>query len=332
MLTNTDYYRSIIIEKLKLENIYKKELVKCLKEIHEMKMKKEKMVKMINEYHSQLEDKKEYFEFKKNSFEKYKLEMTQKLGENNLLLKPHLTGEKLLEINKKRKSVLLISDNNFELNSKISLEMKKKEKEMQALIFDYENILLVNNQKIEECKNQIVKCEKEMKEKKSQAEKLKEQQITYFMDILNKGVDVRTDGLSWVVRSLMELNAYVDNTCFPRFLESNHREYLLSLCKKEIELSQLKIILSVLKSRQRKLRDSETHDSVENQLLHSKYSFASILFNNEENCNFTQTKQGFYSNSLSEKNCKLMENIIKKTGNSMKLNYEMRIEEYNVKI
>jgi hypothetical protein len=77
---------------------------------------------------------------------------------------------------------------------------------------------------------------------------LQSKQITYYSDLLKQGIDVRLEGLTWIVRNLIELNAILENSIFPKFLENSHIEYLTILSKKGVEIKQLEIMKRCLKN------------------------------------------------------------------------------------
>ena len=62
----------------------------------------------------------------------------------------------------------------------------------------------------------------------------------YYFEILKKGIDVRQEGLSWVLQKLIELKAFIENSKFPKFLNSQQIDYLLTIAYKKHELSKLK--------------------------------------------------------------------------------------------
>lgn len=71
--------------------------------------------------------------------------------------------------------------------------------------------------------------ENEIKNLKSLYNSLAHEQRTYYMDIVKKGIDVRYEGLSWAIKRLIELNAHLDYSLFPRFLDHGQADYLLKV-------------------------------------------------------------------------------------------------------
>ena len=54
----------------------------------------------------------------------------------------------------------------------------------------------------------------------------------YYFEILKKGIDVRQEGLSWVLQKLIELKAPIENSKFPKFLNPQQIDYLLTITNK----------------------------------------------------------------------------------------------------
>ena len=73
---------------------------------------------------------------------------------------------------------------------------------------------------------------------------------TYYLDILKKGVDIRKDGLLWVVKNLIELQVNLEYQHFPKHFTHEQIDFLKNLAFINLEENELKIIISVLKKRQ----------------------------------------------------------------------------------
>lgn len=88
-------------------------------------------------------------------------------------------------------------------------------------------------------------------------------QKKYYLTILKQGIDTRTEGLTWVIKKLIELNASFDNANFPPFLSLDQIEYLIDISKINYEMSQLKIFLSTLKTRQKIILSQQNKSRLE---------------------------------------------------------------------
>ena len=136
---------------------------------------------------------------------------------------------------------------------------------------------------IDEIKENNLKIkEKQMKFKKSKDkfnEKVKFLK-EYYYQILKKGLDVRKDGLSWVVVKLSELHAFIHKNHFPAFLSSSEIDYLMKVGIKKYELSELIKLFQLLRNTQKKLKEdhikadrdkiNKIKDEKFNQLLETK--------------------------------------------------------------
>jgi N12 class adenine-specific DNA methylase len=74
--------------------------------------------------------------------------------------------------------------------------------------------------------------EKEIKNLKTLYNSLAQEQRVYYVDIVKRGIDVRYEGLSWAIKRLIELNAHLDYSIFPRFLDHSQVDYLLKVNRK----------------------------------------------------------------------------------------------------
>lgn len=92
---------------------------------------------------------------------------------------------------------------------------------------------------------------------KTELHKFSQEQISYYLHLLLQGYDVRSEGLVWIVKRLIELNTPLDVSLFPKYLDTNQIEYIINLAYSQIEATQLKIVLKALKERQKHMRDFE---------------------------------------------------------------------------
>ena len=65
------------------------------------------------------------------------------------------------------------------------------------------------------------------------------------------GIDVRSEGVVWIVKRLLEIRASINYSNFPRFLDNDQIEYISDVAKNEIELNQLKIELTSIKNKRK---------------------------------------------------------------------------------
>ena len=97
---------------------------------------------------------------------------------------------------------------------------------------------------IENSKKNIEKLQKEIGKLKFIFKELKSQETEYYLNILKKGEDTRTEGLSWVVKKLLELKKDINEpNIFPDFLDPEQINYIIQISKLGFECYQLKLIL-----------------------------------------------------------------------------------------
>ena len=126
---------------------------------------------------------------------------------------------------------------------------------------------LINDQLskiIKKAKDKIKKCEENGKYYKYLFEEFSNGQKNY-LDILKKGTDTRNEGLTWIVKRLIELKVNIDPNMFPSFLDNEQIEYIINISKLGFEKSQLKLILTALKNRN-KMTKSQSVINIKNNI------------------------------------------------------------------
>ena len=104
----------------------------------------------------------------------------------------------------------------------------------------------------------------------------------YYYQILKKGIDVRRNGLSWVIVKLMELGAYVDSHHFPLFLDEEEINYILRIGVKIHELSELVKLFQILKDKQKILRDKHINEEVKKEKEIQANNFLNLMKENKK--------------------------------------------------
>ena len=152
---------------------------------------------------------------------------------------------------------------------------KKKFKRNYNLVKRRRNSIIFNNlAKIKRTRKVLIEeinqINLEIKEKQYRFKKVKEQfkekvkfLKEYYYQILKKGLDVRKDGLSWIIMKLMELNAFIDKNHFPRFLSSSEINYLMKLGVKQYELNELIKLFQIFKNEQENLKEEHMKEDNE---------------------------------------------------------------------
>jgi hypothetical protein len=277
-ISKVDEYRSIIKEKLKIENSFSKELVKITQQIFSKK-KEKKILQRTN---------REVYDY------------TKKIK------------DELNSVDNKNSNIYFIRDSHLKKYQRIYDEKSK----------------------------QISKLEEDIKYLKFLSTNMQNDQRTYYYEILKNGFDVRNDGLIWVIKKLLELNAVLDLSKFPFFLNHSQINYLLRISYKTYELSQMKLILFFWKSKAKRLHDKNDLDSREtkstiNNFMNTFYSYKDMELTNatiltDSYYNIYSDRKNVESVSITKKNLDLFENIAKNSTGVMKCAYEFKFEEASI--
>ena len=148
-------------------------------------------------------------------------------------------------------------------NTLIYNNLSKIRKKRLALLEDIKN----NDIIIKEKHNKFKQVKSKFNEK---VKFLKE----YYYQILKKGIDVRKDGLSWIIEKLIELKAFIDKNHFPSFLSLSEIKYLLKVGIKKYELNELIKLFQLLKNHQKKIKEAYIQEEKEkkNKLREEKFN------------------------------------------------------------
>ena len=184
---------------------------------------------------------------------------TKKIVYNNDKNKNNSSNE-LLET----KDEILIIKNNL-LAEKNSLDKKHKKE------------ILTINEKKNEIKNEmnkrddkIKKISKELSKAKNYLNEHIQSLSDYYYQILKKGIDVRRNGLSWVVIKLMELNAFIDYQHFPNFLDMHQIEYLMKIGAKIYEVKELIKLFQLLKQKEKIIKEKHYNEDRNKEIQEKK--------------------------------------------------------------
>lgn len=115
---------------------------------------------------------------------------------------------------------------------------EKLRQEKQALHNEYtetkerQNSLLSEKQKDKE--NLVIS----KREVKREFENTKSILVAGYIKILRQGMDIREEGLRWVIKCLWGLEEPIPLSSFPKFLDEESSQFLLSMAKYELELAE----------------------------------------------------------------------------------------------
>lgn len=219
---------------------------------------------------------------------------------NSNMVKKYLN----IDLNIKKNNTTSLIDSSIALNSKqnsknyqnhnssdraiySSLDAKYEEL-FKKLDEDFLPVKLEYEKKIEKINKIVLQLDSDIQLLKSNLEILFSKQRQYYIDLLNKGIDVRSEGLKWIVKKLIELNTVIDYGIFPRFLEKSQIDYIIYISYKSVEISQIKILMKMLRSRH--LKESKI-GMVDSGLGLKNYG--KVTPQNNTNCNLLLEKKIF---------------------------------------
>ena len=196
-----------------------KNLTNNLKEeINEIYKKISYLNKQINDF--DLDEKVIEYQFLKES--------NQNFENENFDTKTYITGKS--KMSKRMKAM-----NSFMANTmKLKLEKIKKEKK-EKIEREKEDLI----SKIEIIKKDVIEKENEYKEKKMLLkEKIKNLSYSYHKK-LYEGLDIRNEGLVWIIKAIWNLGENIQMTFFPKFLDEKIIDYLFTIAHKSVKSDSL---------------------------------------------------------------------------------------------
>lgn len=337
LLSSIDFYREVIKAKMKQENESRRDIMRLSKSFYLKKVDKMRKEKLRLEVLNQLNILREEFQIKRDKLELEKTnlqKMTDEIlgGENIgfLLSTPNLPnlsrGSVFMRPNKKRPA---LDPEQFRIQSELVKKIYQMQEDLANLNTFYKNKKDILENKLTNYNLEIINIEKEIKYLKNDINDSTEDQKNYYFDRLRLGYDVRWEGLTWIVKRLIELNSIVEPSHFPRFLDYHQIDYILKFSSKTVETNQLKIILKTLKNRQRKAR----HEINDNMMRSTKTYFNNtgfdfVFFNQDKSDKLGATFTN--SNVFSKKTLSNFRNIFNKYEEITKNTYEQKLEEITV--
>ena len=337
-IRHIQFYKDVMKEKLKIEEMFHNELTNCAEEVHFTRIKKKEAMIQLYEITQRRKEVKIEEQNVKKTYQSNMEKMSEYTDVLNILLKMdsekknknnnnnndnYKNNDKMHLSPKKKKYSIKFSEKllNAIQFDRISNENKKKALKRNSIIINKSNKILLEKQKpklkfnLEKLdltafhgeadlfqlqsdliaqKNEIeseynIKMTKIAEIKHDLTYRLKNIKLDiqnlnayfkkaksnldlrirtlsgYYYQILKLGIDVRKNGLTWVVVKLMSLNAYIDKHYFPTFLDEEQINYILRVGVKIHELSELIKLFQILKEKQKILRDKHINEEVKKE-------------------------------------------------------------------
>ena len=248
---------SLIKKKEKIKEIYHKKLtdlnIKNKKHDKKKKANENKNNNNTNNYMDSIN--KNYMnKFKDLKMSIYKKEINNELRKSNTI---QSTSSNSSSTSKKK--------NNFQQQSEFLAKKNIIENELKFKISEIEKQKNHLNNEYEKVNKEIKFYHNLHKKAKSKLEQRIKILSSYYYQILKKGIDVRHQGLSWVVVKLLELGAFIDKNHFPTFLNHEQICYLMKTGTKTYELSEFVKLFQILKKKQKNLREKHVNYNIEKE-------------------------------------------------------------------
>ena len=160
-------------------------------------------------------------------------------------------------LKKKEKHINKTSEVKFHLQQQTAEIINSTQRRLHQL----QDQQLIKESQIEDYTKKINQIDFDLRTLKVRVNNRMTEHKKYYFEILKQGIDVRQEGLTWVLQKLIELKAFIENSKFPKFLNSQQIDYLLTISYKKHELSELIKLFQVLKNKQKTLKDqfNQTH-------------------------------------------------------------------------
>ena len=290
-------------EKINFETEQRNKLYDCYKRILILKTQNKKTEKILNDTFEMIDIATTEYNLSVDVL-KERIKSVQKYYEN---IKKNIEENSDL---KQKKDAL-----NFEERSRryaeylsiiegINSEIKKYDNKYAKIKEELTNMINVYKKKINEIKEESTIVKKRYFE-------LSVKEKEYYLDILKKGEDYRKEGLSWVVQKLLEINVNLDENCFPKYLNNEHINYLITIANLKIEKEQLEKIISAFQLRQKR-KYSNTECDPE---LIMQHKFMELIKSNNihiKNTFFDNISKIIRSSVITPSKKKHFENILQK--------------------
>ena len=213
--------------------------------------------------------------------------------------------EKILKRNEKL--IILnyqLTDNTLIFKDKSNLNMPHINFIKRKNTFFNKDMIRKTEREIDKTEKQLLKCIKSMQ--------------GYYLDILKKGVDIREEGLIWVIRRLLRINYKPKKLDFPNFIDERTYKYIIQISNlknklydfmKENEQLNKELLeekdFIILRNRINEILDfNATNNSIINTKKRQRYFSANnknIDRNNEiyKNISYLDNKLKQFTNNLS---------------------------------
>ena len=307
----TVYYGKVIKEKEKQETAKREELMNL-------------SIKILN--------KKKEKELKENNIGKNYEETNNVIKKfNSKILKINEEIHENKEIFKKIQNIEVPDGEDMNKKNQLSrIQLNRDKLEMQLLRTKYElNLELKNLDKkkrnlIEEL--EIIK--NELLFMKIAHVYLTKEQRNYYLDLLNKGYDIRNEGLVWIVKRLLEIQTKLEYHHFPKYLDKDQADYIIELANINLEEAQLKIVIDVLQKKQNNRHNKFNKEMIQKIIVLSNKRKSQLV---DENIAKYKTPKKEEKFKFEDKITTTIHDIYKKYESAFKINNLKKFDDMREK-
>ena len=168
---------------------------------------------------------------------------------------------------------------------------------------------------IKDIKEKIAKYSKEKEILTKQFDSIILDEKNYYLSLLKRGEQTRREGLSWIVKCLIQLGVKMDYSFFPTFLDNDQINYIIKVAELKNERDQLDSMMKLFTYRQNVIN---MHITKEALALEIKQTMKDILEFDYSFYNkklkyffFDQFKEILGSSFISSSTIKELENVFK---------------------
>ena len=202
-----------------------------------------------------------------------------------------------------------------EINNNSKSENKKKQKQkmdnfmLKALQFKEESKL---QKEIKNVELKIIKFTEELEKMKSELneisinkKKIKKELdnkiselSNYYHKKLYEGLDIRQDGLIWIIKAIWNLDEKINTNYFPNFLDNDSIKYLFLIAHKSVEIQNIKNKIEIQKKKLNKYLKKE-NETINNENNINNYHYNIIKSNDNKKIKNINNKTINLSRNLS---------------------------------
>ena len=237
------YYRKLINDKTRQESIMREDLIKMANKISDKREEKDKIKYELDKiYEKKHKIEEDYFN-KRNELKHQILDLEDLLSHSQKFFKK--AGKKV-----DKETIFKNLSSKTSMYNKLEYEISELGKESQKKLEEIEKIKNKYNHKLK-------LVNEEQGYLKFVYFTMLHKQRLYYLNILKNGYDVRYEGLVWCVRHLIEMDTNLEYFHFPKFLNNEQIDYLISQAKSYLMENLLTLTLRILKKKQSKKREQE---------------------------------------------------------------------------